>query len=150
MARFQFNLRHLLTPRATPPCIAQHALRDLMALDAPAAAQGPGWFDSSFDLSHGLEVRDAGDAGYDDWLAARAIAERRAAAKRASAVARHAAPARPARRVDHLDPTEPHDLADLADLAREVRPLTATPASRSGDAPPDDFSRFGIEGLALA
>lgn len=147
MARFQFNLRHLLTPRATPPCIAQHALRDLMGLDAPAAAQGPGWFDSSFDLSHGLEVRDAGDAGYDDWLAARAIAERRAAAKRASAAARHAAPARPARRVDRAEATEP---LDLADLAREVRPLTATPASRSGDAPPDDFSRFGIEGLALA
>ncbi len=147
MARFQFNLRHLLTPRATPPCIAQHALRDLMGLDAPAAAQGPGWFDSSFDLSHGLEVRDAGDAGYDDWLAARAIAERRAAAKRASAAARHAAPARPTRRVDRDETTEP---LDLADLAREVRPLTATAASRSGDAPPDDFSRFGIEGLALA
>ncbi|MES2994057.1 MAG: hypothetical protein V4844_21730 [Pseudomonadota bacterium] len=147
MARFQFNLRHLLTPRATPPCVTQHALRDLMGLDAPAAAQGPGWFDSSFDLSHGLEVRDAGDAGYDDWLAARAIAEGRAAAKRANVAARHAATARPARRVDRAEATEP---LDLADLAREVHPLTATPASRSADAPPDDFSRFGIEGLALA
>ncbi len=111
MARFQFNLHRLLTPRAAQPVVAQHALRDLMAQDEKGAARGPGWFDSSFDLSHGLEVRDAGDGGYDDWLAARAIAERRAAARRSAVVAAAAAAA------------------------------TATL---------DDFSRFGIEGLALA
>jgi hypothetical protein len=148
MARFQFNLRHLLMPRATPPCIAQHALRDLMALDAPEAAQGPGWFDSSFDLSHGLEVRDAGDGGYDDWLTARAIAERRAAAKRSARPARSVVGTR---RVMQDDAT-----LDLADLARCMPAVASVPAPRkiaATTAPreaQDDFSRFDIEGLSLA
>ncbi len=152
MARFIFNLLSLRTPRATPPCVTQHALRELMAMEAPAAAQGPGWFDSSFELSHGLDVRDAGDAGYDDWLAARAIAERRASAsaKRASAAARQAVPARQAGSIERMPAAEPPDLADLADLARHAQPRPSTTASRSVDAPRDDFSRFGIDGLALA
>ncbi len=156
MARFQINLRHFLAPRAAQASVVQHALRDLMAEARQGAAQGPGWFDSSFDLWHGLEVRDAGDGGYDDWLAARAIAERRAAAKRsaataaaaaiAAAAAHHAAPSRHPNRTDE---TEPLDLAELADLTRLVRPLPAPNKPRTV-VPQDDFSRFGIEGLALA
>jgi hypothetical protein len=39
----------------------------------PADAQGgPGWFDSSWELQRGLEVREGlpGDAGLDEWLGA--------------------------------------------------------------------------------
>ncbi len=156
MAHFPFNLPQLLTPRGTPLAVVQHALRDLLTGAGQGTAQGPGWFDSSFDLSQGLEVRDAGDGGYDDWLAARASAERRAPAQRAGAATRHAAPHRHAGsaerveradRADRIDEAEPLDLADLARLAR---PLSATPPASAVNAPQDDFSRFAIEGLALA
>jgi hypothetical protein len=148
MARFQFNLRQLLTSRATSPAVVQRALHDFPLDDGQAAPQGPGWFDSSFDLSHGLEVRDAGDGGYDDWLTARAIAERRAAAKRSARPARSAVGTR---RVVQDDAT-----LDLADLARCMPAVASVPAPRkiaATTAPreaQDDFSRFDIEGLSLA
>ena len=63
--------------------IAQHALRALKALEAlrrPAVgdwmladeSRGPGWFDSSWDLSRGLEVREGlpGDARLNEWIEA--------------------------------------------------------------------------------
>ncbi|CAM5795946.1 hypothetical protein [Rhizobacter fulvus] len=139
MARFQFIPRSFLTSRRTACAIVHRALREQPPQAAFEPAQGPGWFDSSFELSHGLDVRDAGEGGYDDWLAARAIAERRVAAKRAP---RRAAPA------PRAEPGDMMDLADLADLTHLARRVSATPA----DATPtvDEFSRFGIEGLALA
>ena len=108
MARFRFNLRHFLTPPGAHPIVAQRSLRELQRDDAAESPRGPGWFDSSWELSRGLEVHEGtpGDGRYDDWLAARALAERRAAAQRAARVVR--------------------------------KP------------PPDDFSRFGIDGLELA
>jgi hypothetical protein len=108
MARFQFNLRHLLTPRGAHPIVAQRSPHELQLDDARESPRGPGWFDSSWELSRGLEVHEGtpGDGRYDDWLVARAQVERRAAASRA---------------------------------ARTVR-----------KPPPDDFSRFGIDGLELA
>ena len=68
--------------------IARHALRALKALEAIRAGadgvegdaaladapRGPGWFDSSWELVNGLEVREGlpADAGLDEWLAVHA------------------------------------------------------------------------------
>jgi len=45
---------------------------DDMALEG--APQGPGWFDSSWELANGVEVREGlpADAGLDEWLAVHA------------------------------------------------------------------------------
>ena len=122
MARFQFSLCPFLAPRADA-VLARRALDELRLGDAADPPQGPGWFDSSWELSHGLEVDESlpGDDRYDAWIAARAA--RKAAA----------AP-RPGR----------SDPLDIADLGRRA------PAPRAHAAPQDDFSRFGIEGLELA
>ena len=136
MARFQFISRSFLTSRRTACTIVQRALREQPPQAAFEPAQGPGWFDSSFELSHGLDVRDAGEGGYDDWLAARAVAERRAAAKRTP------------RRAAAAPRAESGDMMDLADLTHLARRVSAAPAAATPTV--DEFSRFGIEGLALA
>ena len=68
-------------PQAFEAVIARHALRALKALEALrrsagdesalAESHGPGWFDSSWELGQGLEVREGlpADAGLDEWLA---------------------------------------------------------------------------------
>ncbi len=122
MARFQFSLRPFL-PQPAAPCLARRALEELQLDDATDPPHGPGWFDSSWELSHGLEVDESlpGDDRYAAWLAARA--------------ARKAATTPRAARGDRLD------IADLG--CRAVAP----PATASSQ---DDFSRFGIDGLELA
>ncbi len=69
-------------PRIFEAAVARQALRALMALEAlrrtddgsAACAdepRGPGWFDSSWELGNGLEVREGlpMDASLDEWLA---------------------------------------------------------------------------------
>jgi len=69
-------------PAVFETVIAQHALRALKALEAlrrPAdgdwmladESRGPGWFDSSWELENGLDVREGlpADAGLEEWLA---------------------------------------------------------------------------------
>jgi len=66
-------------PQAFEAVTARHALRALDALrrtvDAGSTlddeSHGPGWFDSSWELGRGLEVREGlpADAGLDEWLA---------------------------------------------------------------------------------
>ena len=75
MARFHLNLnlRQLATPSAARGVIAQRMLRSLRRDDAapePDAPGGPGWFDSSWELVHGLEVREGlpGEAQLHEWL----------------------------------------------------------------------------------
>ena len=144
MARFQFNLRSLITTQRADPNLAQRTLRQFVHDDVATSPQGPGWFDSSYELSSGLEVDEGqpGDSRYDDWLAARALVERRLAAHRAAARSpRKTAPTQ--RRVADAE----LDLAgvpDIGDLARAV-PVAPAPAGAQ-----DDFSRFGIDDLALA
>ena len=108
MAHFHFNLRSLTTSPAARDAAWRRSLDELPGDEVIEIVKGPGWFDSSWELSRGLEVHEGtpGDGRYDDWLVARAQVERRAAASRA---------------------------------ARTVR-----------KPPPDDFSRFGIDGLELA
>ena len=54
---------------------------------AHAGSAGPGWFDSSWDLRYGLEVREGlpADASLDEWLAAWGGASPSAATRRATA-----------------------------------------------------------------
>ncbi|NUZ05013.1 hypothetical protein [Piscinibacter koreensis] len=63
--------------RAMPPktagARATHARRhDAEASEraASAAVEGPGWFMSSWELQHGLEVREGwpGDTGLNEWI----------------------------------------------------------------------------------
>ena len=69
-------------PAVFETVIAQHALRALKALEAlrrPAdgdwmladESRGPGWFDSSWELENGLDVREGLPAGpgLEEWLA---------------------------------------------------------------------------------
>jgi hypothetical protein len=122
MARFQFNLNPFLAPRNAHRSLAEPALRELPLGEVAPSPQGPGWFDSSYELSCGLEVDEGepGDDRYDDWLAARAIVERRLVAQRAATRTTRASAA-----------------------------PRATQATRDATAP-DDFRRFGIDDLALA
>jgi hypothetical protein len=70
MARFHFDLRRLATsPRARPP-FDLAPLPALELVDESERVKGPGWFDSSWDLGHGLVVREGlpSDAGLNEWL----------------------------------------------------------------------------------
>lgn len=125
MARFHFSLRSFSRADLTAVLVSQRTLRALQlddASDAREIVQGPGWFDSSWELVHGLEVREGvpGDARLDDWL---------------EACARGVAAAARAVRVDALR-------FDDLDLAGAVAAAEA--------APRDAFERFGIDGLTLA
>ena len=77
MATFQCLIRPLAALVGRHPAVAARTLRTFAAdplgglgeLDAPGP-RGPGWFDSSWDLGHGLDVREGlpGDAGLYEWL----------------------------------------------------------------------------------
>ena len=77
MATFQCLIRPLAALVGWPTAVAERTLRafaadtlsDLGELDALGAC-GPGWFDSSWELGHGLDVREGlpGDAGLYEWL----------------------------------------------------------------------------------
>ena len=77
MATFQCLIRPLAAlvgrrsavPTRTVRAFAADILNDLGELDVPGP-QGPGWFDSSWELGHGLDVREGlpGDAGLYEWL----------------------------------------------------------------------------------
>ncbi|MES2102089.1 MAG: hypothetical protein V4569_19860 [Pseudomonadota bacterium] len=125
MARFQFSLRSFTRADGNAVVVSQRTLRALHlddASDTQEIVQGPGWFDSSWELVHGLDVREGmpGDARLDDWL---------------DACARGVAAVTRAVRVDVLR-------VDDLDLAAAVAAAEA--------APRDAFERFGIAGLTLA
>ena len=77
MATFQCLIRPLAALVGRRPAMATRTVRafaadlfnDLGELDLPVP-QGPGWFDSSWELGHGLDVREGlpGDAGLYEWL----------------------------------------------------------------------------------
>jgi hypothetical protein len=78
MARFHCLIRPFAALVDRPAVVPPNTLRALRALrldDAEVAAevpepQGPGWFDSSWELVRGLDVREGlpGDAGVYEWL----------------------------------------------------------------------------------
>lgn len=72
MARFHFNLRSLVAPPAARGESWRRSLDELPANDAAELPKGPGWFDSSWDLQRGLDVREGlpGDAQLHEWLEA--------------------------------------------------------------------------------
>ena len=64
MTRLHFNLRRILGDQQPPSAVAHRALRALNLADAESdEAVGPGWFESSWDLVRGLEVREGPLAG---------------------------------------------------------------------------------------
>jgi hypothetical protein len=82
MARFNFNLAGFQVQVQRHAVVSMRALRALAIEDEEAAApcqaaevheplNGPGWFDSSWDLVTGLDVREGlpGDARLNEWLA---------------------------------------------------------------------------------
>jgi len=72
MAHFHFNLRSLVAPPAARGAAWRRSLDELPVHDEPELTKGPGWFDSSWDLVRGLEVREGlpGDAQLHEWLEA--------------------------------------------------------------------------------
>jgi hypothetical protein len=127
MARFQFNLHGIVVNRqAAAALVSKRTLHALQHDEAQESPQGPGWFDSSWELTQGLDVCEdlPGDAPLQDWLSA--VAER---------------DVEPGAR---LVPAAPHgafvhalQLGDLDfGVAAEVAHL-------------DQFSEFGIDGLEL-
>lgn len=70
MARFRFNVCRMLGGRNVHPSVSQRSLRALKLTDEVPGWPGPGWFDSSWDLVRGLEVRDGlpGNTGSNEWL----------------------------------------------------------------------------------
>ena len=76
MAKFNFDIRRLVGAAHARPAAAARALPALDHLLIDAAPElvelvkGPGWFDSSWDLGHGLVVREGlpSDAGLNEWL----------------------------------------------------------------------------------
>ena len=75
MARFTSTFAHVFsrpTERRERPSAPLLAAREPVLDDPDQAPRGPGWFDSSWDLQSGLEVREGlpGDAQLHEWIEA--------------------------------------------------------------------------------
>ncbi len=70
MSYFHFSLRSLIAAPAARGAAWRRSLAELPACDEAELTKGPGWFDSSWDLVRGLEVREGlpGDAQLHEWL----------------------------------------------------------------------------------
>lgn len=70
MSHFHFNLRSLFAPPVARHESWRRSLDELPANEDVELTKGPGWFDSSWDLRRGLEVREGlpGDAQLHEWL----------------------------------------------------------------------------------
>ena len=121
MARFHFNLRSLIAAPAARGEAWRRSLDELPSTEDAERAKGPGWFDSSWDLRRGLEVREGlpGDAQLHEWLEVWL-------------------------RDDRAAPAAPRPARNLG-----VR-LALAPATPALPEALDAFDAFGIEGLALA
>ena len=118
MPRIHFNISSALFKwrHRGPVCSRRFRIMDLQALeDMPL---GPGWFDSSFDLGHGLEVEVAlpGDPPFQAWLDSQLRALQPVAARPAPAV--------PAEQMLEFEPVDwkawaPPDLVAVPLPARE-------------------------------
>jgi len=142
MARFHFSLSSFVNRHAAAAVVSQRTIRALRldealeAREAHEAPQGPGWFDSSWDLIRGLDVREGlpGDARLNEWLEVCLRAEPASAVAECHEQPRARLVPAPAHGA-FVDALQFGDL-DLA-VAAEVAHL-------------DEFSEFGIDGLELA
>jgi hypothetical protein len=127
MARFQFNLNGIfVNRRAAAALVSQRALHALRRDELQESPQGPGWFDSSWELTQGLDVCEdlPGDAPLQQWLSA--------VAQRDEQPGTRLVPAAPHGAFGHA-----LQLGDLDfGVAAEVTHL-------------DELSEFGIDGLEL-
>ena len=142
MARIHFNLRNVVDHATPHAVVSQHTLRVLSLeaarADRSAASQGPGWFESSWELIRGLEVREGppSDTRLVEWLAAWL----RADSEMASAVPQ--CDEQPGAR---LVPAAPHGaLVDTLQLGDLDLAVTAEVTHL------DHFGEFGIDHLELA
>jgi hypothetical protein len=133
MARFHFNSNRAPAGRTAHPMVSQRTL-EATADDEPL---GPGWFDSSWDLVCGLDVREAApsEAPLNDWLAW---------CLNAATVNSSGAAERDEQPGARLVPASAHgalgDAQQLGDLGLAVAAEVAHL---------DEFSQFGIDGLEL-
>jgi hypothetical protein len=139
MARFQFNQHSITATLAARQVVSECTLRALELTPDDERPQGPGWFDSSWELIRGLEVNEAApfDARTRDWL--ETCLRGAADARLRSAVAeRHEEPrARFVPAAAHGALGHALQLADFGfAVATEVTHL-------------DQFSEFGIDSLEL-
>jgi len=155
MARFHFNLGtlagHHHQPASKAVVLSQCALQTLRldpsrrtlaaqtTLELQEPPQGPGWFDSSWDLIRGLEVREGlpGDARLHEWLEVCLRAEP-VARSRSVLAEGHEQPG------PRLVPAAPHGA--LVD-ALQLRDLGLAVAAEVAHL--DEFGEFGIDGLEL-
>jgi hypothetical protein len=128
MARFQFN------PHSAS---AGMAARSTPASDPPP---GPGWFESSWDLERGLEVREGlpADARLHEWLAACLLA---APASRVSSAFAERDEEPGAR----LVPAAPHGAVGHALQLGDLELAVAAEVAHL-----DQFGEFGVDRLELA
>jgi hypothetical protein len=142
MTRFHLNLRSRIAAATTRAVVSQRTLQglrlDAACVDHQPASQGPGWFDSSWDLIRGLDVREGppGDARLNEWLAGWLRLDLAAASAVAERDEQPSASLVPAAAHGALVDTLQLGDLDLA-VAAEVTHL-------------DQFSEFGIDGLELA
>ncbi len=138
MARFRFNLRNLLPGRAAHPAVSYRTLRALnLAGPTRDAPLGPGWFESSWELVRGLDVREklSSDTPPSDWLA---LCLRAAPAASAGVAQRHEQPRA------GLVPAAAHRALDDAMEFGDLRFAVAAEVAHL-----DEFGEFGIDGLEL-
>ena len=116
MARIRFNISAALRRWRDrhQPSELRFRMMDLARLDD--APRGPGWFDSSWDLDHGLEVEVAlpGDPPFQAWIEAQARAVATATLAAAQPVS-----------TEHMLEFEPLDWKAWAPLGAAVDPLPA-------------------------
>ena len=70
MARFHCLIRPLAALAGRQAIVSSRTLRALRFIDDDEAPRGPGWFNSSWELGRGLDVREGlpCDAGLYEWL----------------------------------------------------------------------------------
>jgi hypothetical protein len=145
MARFQFNQHSITATLAARQVVSERTLRALDLTPDDDRPQGPGWFDSSWELIRGLEVNEAApfDARVNDWFeasvrAANDTRTRSARSAHSTVTERHEQPrARFVPAAAHGALGHALQLTDLDfAVAAEVTHL-------------DEFSEFGIDGLEL-
>ena len=154
MARIRFNISAALTRWRAREAMSPQRFRmmDLQALHE--RPRGPGWFDSSWDLDHGLEVEIAvpGDPPFQAWIEAQARAFAQLAAQAAARQAAQPAAQPAARSAVELHVATPVEGSlefESVDWRAWAPPEGATDASARMQAAGLDMPELNFEWVGL-